>query len=128
MSLTILSASEVIQRLHEFDTVIDARSEGEFAEDHLPQAVNWPTLNNEERRDIGTLYKQVNAFEAKKRGAALAARNIAAHIERDVLDKPRDWKPVVYCWRGGNRSGALATILGAIGFQVTLIEGGYKAW
>ena len=67
MSLTTLSASEVIQRLHEFDTVIDARSEGEFEEDHLPGAVNWPTLNNEERRDIGTLYKQVNAFEAKDR-------------------------------------------------------------
>jgi tRNA 2-selenouridine synthase len=74
------------------------------------------------------MYKQVNAFEAKKRGGALAARNIAAHIEREVLDKPRGWKPLVYCWRGGNRSGALATILGAIGFQVTLIEGGYKAW
>ena len=77
---------------------------------------------------MGTLYKQVNPFEAKKRGAALSARNIAAHIEREVLDKPKGWKPLVYCWRGGNRSGALATILGAIGFQVTLIEGGYKAW
>jgi len=94
----------------------------------LPGAVNWPTLDNAERITIGTMYKQVNAFEAKKRGAALSARNIAAHIEREVLDKPKGWKPLVYCWRGGNRSGALATILGAIGFQVTLIEGGYKAW
>lgn len=128
MSLTTLSASEVIQRLHEFDTVIDARSEGEFAEDHLPQAVNWPTLNNEERRDIGTLYKQVNAFEAKKRGAAIAARNIAAHIDREVIDKPKDWKPLAYCWRGGNRSGSLSLILSQIGFRVTLVEGGYKAF
>ncbi len=94
----------------------------------MPGAVNWPTLDNAERITIGTMYKQVNAFEAKKRGAALSARNIAAHIEREVLDKPKGWKPLVYCWRGGNRSGALATILGAIGFQVTLIEGGYKAW
>ena len=101
MSLNTLPATEVIARLHEFDTVIDARSEGEFAEDHLPGAVNWPTLNNEERRDIGTLYKQVNAFEAKKRGAAIAARNIAAHIEREVIDKPKDWQPLAYCWRGG---------------------------
>lgn len=128
MSLTTLPATEVIQRLHEFDTVIDARSEGEYDEDHLPGAVNWPTLNNEERRDIGTLYKQVNAFEAKKRGAAIAARNIAAHIEREVIDKPKDWKPLAYCWRGGKRSGSLSLILSEIGFRVTLVEGGYKAF
>ena len=128
MSLTILPAEQVIQRLHEFDTVIDARSEGEYDEDHLPGAVNWPTLNNEERRDIGTLYKQVKAFEAKKRGAAIAARNIAGHIDREVIDKPKDWKPLVYCWRGGKRSGSLSLILDQIGFRVTLVEGGYKAF
>jgi tRNA 2-selenouridine synthase len=128
MSLTSLPASEVIGRLHEFDTIIDARSEGEYAEDHLPGAINWPTLNNEERRDIGTLYKQVNAFEAKKRGAAIAARNIAGHIEREVIDKPKDWKPLAYCWRGGKRSGSLSLILSEIGFRVTLVEGGYKAF
>jgi tRNA 2-selenouridine synthase len=128
MPVQLLPASEVLARLASFDSVIDARSEDEHALDHVPGAINWPTLDNAERITIGTLYKQVNAFEAKKRGAALAARNIAAHIEREVLDKPRGWKPLVYCWRGGNRSGALATVLGAIGFQVTLIEGGYKAW
>ena len=128
MPVLTLPASDVLARLDDFHTIIDARSEDEHALDHVPGAVNWPTLNNAERIAIGTMYKQVNAFEAKKRGAALAAKNIAAHIEREVIDKPRDWKPLVYCWRGGNRSGALATILGAIGFQVTLIEGGYKAW
>ena len=128
MSLNTLSASELIGRLHEFDSIIDARSEGEFDEDHLPGAINWPTLNNEERRDIGTLYKQVNAFEAKKRGAAIAARNIAAHIEREVIAKPKDWKPLTYCWRGGQRSGSLSLILSQIGFRVTLVEGGYKAF
>lgn len=128
MSLVTLSATEVIARLPEFDTVIDARSEGEYAEDHLPGAVNWPTLNDDERRTIGTLYKQVNAFEAKKRGAAIAARNIAAHIEREVIDKPKDWKPLTYCWRGGKRSGSLSLILDQIGFRVTLVEGGYKAF
>jgi len=128
MSLTTLPATEAIARLHEFDTVIDARSEGEYAEDHLPNAVNWPTLNNNERRDIGTLYKQVNAFEAKKRGAAIAARNIAAHIEREVIDKSKDWRPLTYCWRGGQRSGSLSLILSQIGFRVTLVEGGYKAF
>ena len=128
MPVHTLSAAEALTRLKSFDTIVDARTEDEYALDHVPSAVNWPTLDNAERITIGTMYKQVNAFEAKKRGAALSARNIAAHIEREVLHKPKDWKPLVYCWRGGNRSGALATILGAIGFQVTLIEGGYKAW
>lgn len=128
MSLTPVPAAELLQRLHEFDTVIDARSEGEFDEDHLPGAVNWPTLDNDQRRDIGTLYKQVNAFEAKKRGAAHAARNIANHIDREVIDKPKDWKPLAYCWRGGKRSGSLSLILSEIGFRVTLVEGGYKAF
>ena len=128
MPVHTLNATEALSRLAEFDLIIDARTEDEHALDHVPGAVNWPTLNNEERITIGTMYKQVNPFEAKKRGAALSARNIAAHIEREVIDKPRTWKPLVYCWRGGNRSGALATILGAIGFHVTLVEGGYKAW
>ena len=128
MPVIKISAEEALRQLGQFDAVIDARSEAEHAEDHLPGAVNWPTLNNEERRVIGTIYKQVNPFEAKKRGAAISARNIAAHIERELLDTPKSWQPLVYCWRGGNRSGALATILGAIGFKVTLIDGGYKAY
>ena len=128
MSLTPLSATEVMARLADFDAIIDARSEDEFKADHLPGAVNWPTLNNAERIEIGTLYKQVNPFEARKRGAAIAARNIAAHIEREVIDKPRDWQPLAYCWRGGQRSGSLSLILSQIGFRVTLVEGGYKAF
>ncbi len=128
MSLTPLAADAVIHRLAEFDCIIDARSETEFDEDHLPGAVNWPTLNDEQRIFIGTTYKQVNAFEAKKRGAAMAARNIALHIEHFCIDKPKDWKPLAYCWRGGKRSGSLALILDQIGFKVTLIEGGYKAF
>ncbi len=128
MPLHTLPATAALERLSDFDTIIDARSPAEYALDHVPGAINWPTLDNEERIAIGTMYKQVNAFEAKKRGAAIAARNIAAHIERAVIDKPKGWKPLVYCWRGGNRSGSLATVLSAIGFQVTLIEGGYKVW
>ena len=128
MSLLTLSADEAINRLHEFDAVIDARSEAEFEEDHLPGAVNWPTLNNAERHAIGTLYKQVNPFEAKKRGAALAARNIAAHIERELLTTAKEWRPLTYCWRGGKRSGSLSLVLDQIGFRMTLVEGGYKAF
>jgi tRNA 2-selenouridine synthase len=90
--------------------------------------VNWPSLNDEERKLVGTVYKQVSPFEAKKRGAALVSANIARHIEREVMDKPRDWQPLAYCWRGGKRSGSLALVLGEIGFRVNVIEGGYKAF
>ena len=128
MSVQLISAAEALNRLASFSTVIDARSEGEYAEDHLPGALNWPSLNDAERHQVGTQYKQINAFEAKKQGAAMVARNVAAHIEREVLDKPREWQPLVYCWRGGKRSGSLALILDQIGFKVTLVEGGYKAF
>ena len=128
MGLERISAEEVLGKLADFSDVIDARSEGEYAEDHLPGAVNWPSLHDEQRRIVGTSYKQISAFEAKKLGAALVAKNIAAHIERDVLDKPRDWQPLIYCWRGGKRSGSLALILDQIGFNVTLVDGGYKAF
>ena len=128
MSLERISAEEVLGKLADFSDVIDARSEGEYLEDHLPGAVNWPSLHDEERQLVGTQYKQISAFEAKKIGAALVAKNIALHIERDVLTKPREWQPLVYCWRGGKRSGSLALILDQIGFKVTLIEGGYKAF
>jgi tRNA 2-selenouridine synthase len=128
VSLQLIPADQVLERLSTFSTVIDARSPGEYAEDHLPGALNWPTLNDEERHQVGTEYKQINAFEAKKRGAAMAARNIAAHIEREVMDKPKDWAPLVYCWRGGKRSGSLSLILDQIGFKVSLVEGGYKAF
>lgn len=128
MSVRPIPAAEAIARLADFDAVIDARSENEYAEDRLPGAVNWPSLDNAQRHEVGTLYKQVSPFEARKRGAALVAANIARHIEREVMDKPKGWKPLVYCWRGGQRSGALSLVLGQIGFTVHLVEGGYKAF
>ena len=130
MNVQALPAAEALARLDagEFDNIVDARSEAEYATDHLPGALNWPSLNNEERILVGTLYKQVSPFEAQKRGAGLVAANIARHIGREVLDKPRNWRPLLYCWRGGKRSGALALVLGQIGFKVALIEGGYKAF
>ena len=128
MSLLVLPAAQALQELALFDTIVDARSEGEFALDHLPGAVNWPTLDNEERRLVGTMYKEQGSFEARKHGAAMAARNIGRHITRAVLELPRDWKPLLYCWRGGKRSGALALVLDQIGFRVSLVEGGYKAF
>lgn len=119
---------EFFLRLDEFDAIIDVRSPSEFAEDHVPGAINCPVLNDEERARVGTIYKQVNPFEAKKIGAALVARNIAAHVEMRFLEMPRGWKPLIYCWRGGNRSGAMTHILGKIGWHAQQLEGGYKAY
>lgn len=111
-----------------FDAIIDVRSPGEFADDHVPGAVNCPVLNDAERVRVGTLYKQSSAFAAKKIGAAIVARNIAFHIEDSFLDNPKGWKPLIYCWRGGARSGAMAHILRSIGWSALQLEGGYKAW
>jgi tRNA 2-selenouridine synthase len=128
MPLQKISAEQALENLDSFSAIIDARSESEYALDRLPSAVNWPTLTDAERHAIGTEYAQVNAFEAKKRGAALAAKNIAAHIEREVIPLPKNWKPLIYCWRGGKRSGSLSLVLSEIGFEVSMIDGGYKAF
>ena len=117
-----------VAQLAEFDTLIDARAPAEFAEDHLPGAVSMPVLTDEERARVGTLYKQVSVFEAKKLGAALVAKNVARHIEQHMLDKPKSWRPLVYCWRGGQRSGAFTHILREIGWDAHRVQGGYKSW
>ena len=124
----LLSFEEVLPQLEQFDTIIDARTPAEYALDHLPGAINCPVLDDAQRIQVGTLYKQVNAFEAKKIGAALVAKNIGHYIETLWLDKPRDWKPLVYCWRGGNRSGSMAHIMAKIGWPVVQLDGGYKAF
>jgi len=111
-----------------FDAILDARSPAEFAEDHLPGAISMAVLSDTERIEVGTLYKQVSAFEAKKLGAARVARNVAQHIEASLLDKPKHWRPLVYCWRGGQRSGSFAHILREIGWDAHRLQGGYKSW
>jgi tRNA 2-selenouridine synthase len=126
MSLRRITAADAIAQLGQFDAVIDARSESEYAEDRLPGAVNWPVLNDAQRADIGTEYKQASPFDARKRGAVMAARNIAQHVETRAAELPRGWRPLVYCWRGGQRSGSLSLVLGEIGFQVQVLEGGYR--
>ena len=128
MTVQTLNAAAAAARLAEFDAIVDVRSPSEFAEDRLPGAVNWPVLDDEERRLVGTEYAQVSSFEAQKRGAALVAKNISAHIERQVIERPRGWQPLVYCWRGGKRSGAMAWFLDQMGFRTHLVEGGYKAF
>jgi tRNA 2-selenouridine synthase len=128
MPLTKISAPDALAQLGSFHTIVDARSEAEYALDRLPGAVNWPTLNDQQREEVGTEYVQISAFDARKRGAVMAARNIAQHIETHCTDKPKNWKPLIYCWRGGQRSGSLSLVLSQIGFDVHIIDGGYKAF
>ncbi|MDN0082231.1 tRNA 2-selenouridine(34) synthase MnmH [Crenobacter sp. SG2305] len=123
----LFKVANVAQRT-QFDEIIDVRTPSEFAEDHLPGAINCPVLDDEERARVGTLYKQVSPFEARKVGAALVARNIARHIEERFHDRPKDWRPLIYCWRGGQRSGAATIILTQIGWKASQLEGGYKAY
>jgi len=111
-----------------FDEVIDVRSPSEFAEDHVPRAASFPVLDDEERARIGMLYKQVSPFESKKLGAALVSRNIARHLEASFARRDRNWRPLVYCWRGGKRSGAMTHVLREIGWQAAQLDGGYKAY
>ena len=111
-----------------FDDVIDVRSPAEFAHDHIPGAISAPVLDDEERARIGTLHKQVSAFAAKRAGAALVARNIARHLEQIFSDRGREWRPLVYCWRGGQRSGSMAEIFSRIGWKTAQLAGGYRSY
>ena len=134
MGVHLISAQQAIEGMdqapgpHGFHAIVDARTPSEFSLDHLPGALNWPSLQDHERVEVGTMYKQVGPFEASKLGAMRVAANIAKHIEQHLLDKPKHWRPLVYCWRGGKRSGSLALVMGQIGFHVSVIEGGYKAF
>ena len=114
--------------LLEYNDIIDVRTPLEFAEDHLPNSINLPVLSNSERDEIGTIYKQINPFEARRRGAALVSRNIAEHLESYLFNKEKDYEPLIYCWRGGERSKSMATVLDSIGWKTTLLEGGYQAY
>jgi tRNA 2-selenouridine synthase len=111
-----------------FDAVIDVRSPSEFAEDHLPGAVNLPVLDDAQRAAVGTEYVQGSKFEARRHGAALVARNIAAHLEGPLAAVGGGFRPLVYCWRGGQRSGAMVAVMDQVGWPVTVLDGGYQTW
>ncbi len=117
-----------VAQLTGFDEIIDARSPAEFEEDHIPGAINCPVLDNEQRAVVGTIYVQQSSFEARRIGAAMVAENIAHHLRTRFQDKPKSWRPLVYCWRGGQRSGSFVTWLRLIGWDACQLEGGYKNW
>jgi tRNA 2-selenouridine synthase len=113
---------------HGFDTVIDVRSPAEFAVDHVPGAINLPALSNDQRAQVGTMYKQISPFDARKLGATLVARNVADHVEGPLADHDGSWQPLIYCWRGGQRSGSFTMILQQIGWRADIVNGGYMQW
>jgi len=125
---SLIPAAEALAQLAVFDSLIDVRTETEFAEDHLPGAINCPVLTEAERAEVGTMDRQQSSFEARRRGAAYVSRNIARHLETEFHLKPKTWRPLVYCWRGGNRSGAMTHILARVGWQARQLEGGYRAY
>jgi tRNA 2-selenouridine synthase len=126
MALTLTSLTQVAAL--GFDDIIDVRAPAEWAEDHIPGAVSLPVLDDAERARVGTIYKRESPFRARKVGAALVAKNAAAHLEGPLAEKPGGWQPLVYCWRGGQRSGSFASILSQIGWRVETVAGGYKSY
>ncbi len=128
--MTNPGATDAVDRrsLSQYDMTIDVRSPAEFAEDHIPGAVNLPVLDNEERATVGTIYVQESRFLARRVGAAMLARNVARHLDTALAERPAGFRPLVYCWRGGQRSNAMATILGQVGWRTTVLQGGYKTY
>ncbi|MGB6242109.1 MAG: tRNA 2-selenouridine(34) synthase MnmH [Castellaniella sp.] len=117
-----------LESLNQFDEIIDVRTPAEYADDHIPGAINAPVLSNEERVLIGTMYAQESPFKATRLGAALVARHIGDYLETLFADRPRSWRPLIYCWRGGKRSGAMTTWFNLIGWRARQLDGGYKTW
>lgn len=126
MSYSVKTLGDLATLPH--DQVIDVRSPAEYQTDHLPGAINLPALSNEERARVGTIYVQDDPFRARKIGAALVARNMAHHLETTLADRPGGWRPLVYCWRGGQRSGSVVSILSQIGWRADKLEHGYQAY
>ncbi|MDG2459007.1 MAG: tRNA 2-selenouridine(34) synthase MnmH [Alphaproteobacteria bacterium] len=111
-----------------FDTIIDVRSPLEFIEDHIVGAINCPVLSDLERQKVGTIYKKESSFKAKIIGSSLTAKNIAFHIENKFMEKKGSWQPLIYCWRGGQRSKAFSIVLSEVGWRTNQLKGGYKEY
>lgn len=126
MPLTPDSLSDLLD--HGFDTVIDVRSPSEFAEDHVPGAINLPVLDDRERAEVGTIYVQQAPFMGRKIGAAKVFANIARHLAGPLAGMEGGWRPLVYCWRGGQRSGSFAWALQEIGWRAETVTGGYQSY
>lgn len=123
-----ITVEEAFQSECDIDTIVDVRSPSEFADDHLPGAISAPVLDDRERAQVGHLWHRDSPFQARRTGASIVSRNIARMLEADFSRRAPDWRPLVYCWRGGDRSAALAGILASVGWRTSVLEGGYRAF
>jgi len=111
-----------------FDVIVDARTPSEFAEDHVPGAINLPVLSDAERHEVGTVYVQESRFKARRIGGAYVAANVGRYLQNEMADWPAAFQPLVYCWRGGMRSNSMAVILAQVGWRASVLQGGYRTY
>lgn len=126
--MKITSISDVINALDTYDLVIDARSPLEYDESHLPTSQNYFALSNEEHKEVGTMYKQISKNDAKVLGASYICANVAKHLHHIYETYPIGSNIAIYCARGGMRSHSVGTILDNVGYRVTKVDTGYKAY
>ena len=131
MAIKKLNINEFLKLAVTFP-IMDVRSPGEYEQAHIPGAVSLPLFTDEERKVVGTLYKQKGRQDAIKAGVDFFGpkmRSMVTAVE-DVLAARRQGgnKALIHCWRGGMRSGAVAWLLDLYGFEVYTLEGGYKAF
>jgi len=124
--MSYMEAGEFLKRAEEIP-VIDVRSPLEFEDGHIPRAINIPLFDNEERKVVGTLYKQQGRDRAVLEGLELIGPKLSEKVK--LLQKQIEGKKIlIHCWRGGLRSNNMAWLFNTAGFDVTLLEGGYKAY
>ncbi|MGL4666357.1 MAG: tRNA 2-selenouridine(34) synthase MnmH [Saezia sp.] len=116
-----------VEQLADFDTIIDVRSPSEFTQDHIHGAINCPVLNDAQRVEVGTLHNH-NIFEARRLGAAYISQNMGELLQTTFSGYGKSWRPLIYCWRGGMRSGSAAHIMSQIGWNTHQLKGGYKSY
>lgn len=121
------SIQECMEAMEEY-TPIDLRSPGEYELNHIPGAVNIPLFNNEERAEIGTIYKQVGQKEARWRAMEIVSPKLPSILGEIKKISESGKKPLLYCWRGGMRSRTTALFAELSGLVVFRIEGGYRAY
>jgi len=112
---------------HKNTPLFDVRTPSEYHKGHIPTAINLPLFSDEERAVVGTIYKKQNPQEALLKGLEFVGPKLRSFIEQ-VKTYTESTAISVHCWRGGKRSGSIAWLLGMAGYQVTSLQGGYKAY
>lgn len=111
--------------LDKFNKILDVRCQKEFSLDSIPTSINFPILDDNQREYVGKVYKN-DIFEARNIGARIITKNISKYLSKKKLNKKDTI--LIYCWRGGLRSKSLYLVLKSIGYDVTLLENGYKGY